>query len=141
MTTFPTYDGLPTEDDAVSTAWKETRTVAGDMKDEVTALKDKSASQNVTASELLTLIDDLADARDQLAIRAAEDIVNALNAVITQVDATISLVRGVIPIDQDGKLLIKVWNGVTGRTTDIEFSTGDLTAVRAQIDTLIATMD
>lgn len=139
--TFPTFSGDILVDDSVSTAWKTTRLLAGSVKSQVTALRDKSAAQNVTASELLVLINSLADARDQLVIRAAENIVAALNAMVTQVDGTISIVRSVVPVDETNRLLIKTWSGTTGRTTDIQFSTVDLAAVRAQINALLATMD
>lgn len=138
--TFPTYSGALTDDDDVSTDWKVTRTLAKTLKDEATALRDKSAVQSVTATELLTFINDLADQRDDLLVRALENIVVALNTVIQEADDTIALVRTVFPIDEQGRLLIKTLQP-DGRTVDVEYSTADLVAVRAQIDTLLATMD
>src|SRR5262245_24561966 len=105
--TFPTFDGLPTDDDDVSTNWKTTRTLAGQVRDQVTALRDKSASQSVTASELIEIISSLTDSRGLLAIRAAEDIVAALNTVLAQIDTTVAMVRSSIPVDANGRLLYK----------------------------------
>jgi hypothetical protein len=138
--TFPTLP-IDTTEDAVSAAWVATRQLAGSVKDQVTDLRDKSESQNISAPELLTLINDLADARDLLVVRAAENIVAALNSVVAQVDATIVLVRPMIPVDDQNRLLSKSWLGVAGRTTDVTYPPSDLAALRAQIDTLLATMD
>jgi hypothetical protein len=138
--TFPVLASDTTED-IVSLAWVATRQLAGSVKEQVTDLRDKSAAQNITATELLVLINDLANARDLLVVRAAENIVAALNSVVAQVDATIALVRPIITVDEQGRLLFKTWDGVAGRTVDVQYSTSDLTALRAQIDTLLATMD
>lgn len=139
--TFPTFSGDLAVDDSVSLAWKQTRLLAKSVKDQVTAMRDGSAAHNVTATDLLTLISSLADARDLLAVRSAEDIVSALKAVIAQVDTTIGIIRSVVPVDSaTNRLLIKTWNGTTGRTVDIEYLPAELAAMRAQIDALLATM-
>lgn len=155
---FPTLGNVGTIKNDLSTAWTQARTVAGFVKGQSQSLRDRSATQSVGASEVLDYVNQLANWRDQLSAAAsmpgiavyaqqqvanpAEDIVAEFNAMTAAIDATITLIVTTFPVDVQGRLLFKKWQGVnTGRTTDVLFTTADLANLRAQLDTLIATMN
>lgn len=125
---------------------EQLRTTAQDMK---TALS--SGPTSTTAAEHFERT--LRAFRDQLAIYATvpnlneyvlslpdtdpgKDAVGDINAVIAEIDNTVTLVRNSFPADANGYLLAKKWgpSGMVDRT----FSVNATAPIRAQIDTLLA---
>lgn len=156
---FPTLGNVGTVKNDLSTAWTQARTVAGFVKGQSQTLRDRSATQSIGASEILDYVNQLANWREQLSEVASrgpalaayakqqvdnpgENIVAEFNDLTAQIDATITLIVTTFPVDAQGRLLFKKWQGVnTGRTIDVLFTTADLASLRTQLDLLIATMN
>lgn len=156
---FPTLGGVGTVKEDLQTVWTQARTIAGFVKGQSQSLRDRSATQSVSATEIIIYAEQLATWKDQLAAIAArgpglvahakqqidnpsENIAADFNDMVTQMDATITLIVSTFPVDAQGNLLFKKWLGTnTGRTVDNLFTTASLANLRAQLDTLIATMN
>lgn len=156
---FPTLGGVGTVKEDLQTVWTQARTIAGFVKGQSQSLRDRSAAQSISATEVLTYVDQLANWHDQLAAIASrgpglvahakqqidnpnENIAVDFNDMTTQMTATITLIVTTFPADAQGNLLFKKWQGTnTGRTVDNLLTTASLASLRTQLDALIATMN
>lgn len=159
MPGFPTLGGSSsTAPDDLSTAWTRVRVVAGFVKEQSKSLRDRSAVQNIGASEILQYVNNLADWKEQIQaiatmgaplvayaqqmVASTEDITAEFNAMVAQITATITLIVQTFPVDVSGNILARKWLGTnTGRLTDNQFTPAQLAQLRTQIDVLLTTLN
>lgn len=149
---FPSDVGSVT---TLSDTWRAVRTLAASVKGRAQALRTASAAGPVTAQQVLDLTVLLAEARARfvtasqvpgLAAYAQDQVGNPslnvvaeFNAMMVQIDATVSWVRTNLP--NDGTYLLAVTLGADGRYAWRTFQSAVTAGLRTQLDALIATID